>query len=160
MTVDDPVALDIMRRAMVARIATLSRGGRPMITPIYFVEVGGHVWLGTPDWTLAVRNVRGDPRVSVLLDVERDPGDRRTMRITGRATVRDDRDVLRSYALRVVRKYILTLGGIRDMLAHVRQAPLIRHYYAQSAAKGHTCVIDVTPEHIEVLLGAGPRRRG
>jgi len=79
MEVDDPVALDIVRRSMVARIATVSRGGRPSVTPIYFVPMGGRIWLATLDWTLAARNVNADPRVSVLVDTECDPGDRRVL---------------------------------------------------------------------------------
>jgi Pyridoxamine 5'-phosphate oxidase len=50
-----------MRRSMVARIATLSRNGRPSINPLYFVYLNGHIWLGTVDWTLAARNVNADP---------------------------------------------------------------------------------------------------
>src|SRR6266545_2223032 len=108
MKADDPVALEVMRRSMVARIGTCSRSGRPSITPLYFVPVGGHLWLGTVDWTLAVRHVKADPRVSVLLEVERDPGAHRVLRISGRASVRADRKVQRSYNLRVARKYLLT----------------------------------------------------
>jgi hypothetical protein len=153
MKADDPVALEIMRRSMVARIGTCSRSGRPSITPLYFVFVGGHLWLGTVDWTLAVRHVRADPRVSVLLEVERDPGAHRVLRISGRTSVRADRKVQRFYNLRVARKYLLTPGGVRNTLVHRRQLPLRRAYRAQSAAKGRSCVIDVTPEQVELLGG-------
>ena len=70
MTADDPVVLDILRRSMVARIATLSRSGRPSVNPLYFIYLNGKIWLGTPEWTLAARNVKADPRVSVLFNVE------------------------------------------------------------------------------------------
>lgn len=151
MKADDLMALDIMRRSMVARIATLSQNGRPSVTPLYFVTVSGKVWLGTVDWTLAVRNINADPRVSVLFEVERDPADRLVLRIRGRASVRSDRVARRSYGLRVARKYLLTLGGMRHTLAHVRQLPLRRAYRAQSAAKGRSCVIEVIPDQAEVL---------
>ncbi|MBI5568284.1 MAG: pyridoxamine 5'-phosphate oxidase family protein, partial [Chloroflexi bacterium] len=77
MQVDDPAVLDVIRRCLVARIATLSGNGRPSINPLYFVTVNGHVWLGTADWTLAARNVNANPRMSVLFNVERDRSDRR-----------------------------------------------------------------------------------
>ena len=149
---DDPEALELMRRSMVARIATVSRTGRPGITPLYFVLVGGHLWLGTPEWTLAVRNVRADPRVSVLFEVEGDRGDRRVLRVSGRGGVRADRTARRAYALRAARRYVLTPGGIRHLLAHARQLPLRRAYAAQSAARGPSAVIDVVPERAELLL--------
>ncbi len=151
MNSDDSAALDILRRCMVARIATLSRSGRPSINPLYFVCVPGRIWLGTSDWTLAARNVQADPRVSVLFEVERDPLPRRVLRISGRACVRTDLKGQRSYNRRVAGKYVLTPGGIRHYLAHLRQLKLQRLYHAQSAEKGQACVIEVTPLHVELL---------
>ncbi len=151
MNADDPAVLDVMRRSMVARIATLSRNGRPSINPLYFVYLNCHIWLGTADWTLAARNAKADPRVSVLFEVEQDPSDQRVLRITGRASVRTDPKVQRSYNLRAVRKYFMTPGGIRNALAHMRQIPPMHTYHAQSAEKGQSCVIEVTPEQAEFL---------
>src|SRR5512137_3048435 len=112
MNVDYPAAADVMRRAMVARIATLSGNGRPSINPLYFIYLNGHVWLGTSDWTLAARNVKANPRVSVLFNIERVRSDQRVLRISGRAGVNTDRDVQGLYKRQVARKYVLTPGGI------------------------------------------------
>ncbi len=101
---------------MLARIATLSRTGRPSITPLYFVWLNGHFWLGTADWTLADRDARADPRVSILFHVEADTRDGRLLRLTGRATVRTDLETQRAYVWRVAFKYSLTPGGIRNQL--------------------------------------------
>jgi hypothetical protein len=136
---------------MVARIATLSRNGRPSITPIYFVHHNGCIWIGTLDWTLVARNAMADARVSILLEVERDPSDRRLLRIIGRASVRTDAQMQRSYKARAARKYIITPGGIRHYLTHVRQLRSMHRYHAQSAARGQPCVIEVTPEHAELI---------
>lgn len=151
MKADNPEVSDVLRRSMVARIATLSRGGRPSINPLYFVSQHGHIWLGTVDWTLAARNIRADSRVTVLFAVERDSRDQRVLRISGRASVRTDQQTQRSYRLRAARKYILTPGGIRDTLAHWRQLALRWRYSAQSVEKGQSCVIEVIPEHVEFL---------
>ncbi|HEX9371214.1 MAG TPA: pyridoxamine 5'-phosphate oxidase family protein [Roseiflexaceae bacterium] len=151
MKADDPTLGDVLRRSMVARIATLSRNGRPSITPLYFVCVNGQIWLGTVDWTLAARDVKADPRVSVLFEVGQNPHDHRIVRITGRANLRTDRKAQRSYVLRVAFKYSLTPGQIRNSLAHIGQLLLRRHYHAQSAEKGQSCVIVVTPEQAEFL---------
>jgi hypothetical protein len=150
---DDPAVIDIFQRSMVARIATQSRDGHPSITPLYFIYQNGCIRLGTAEWTRAARQVTADARVSLLFDVERDPRNRRVVRISGRARVRTDRQAQQSYALRAARKFVLTPGAIRDTLAHVRLLPIRRRYRAQSAEKGRSCVIDVTPEHDEVLPG-------
>jgi general stress protein 26 len=151
MKTDDPAVIDVIRRSMVARIATLSRNGRPSINPLYFVYLGGRIWLGTSEWTLAARNVKAGPRVSVLFEVEQDPGDHRVLRIRGRASVRTDQKAQRSYNLRAALRYLLTPGGIRNSLAHIRQLPLMHNYHTQSAEKGQPCIIEVTPEQAEFL---------
>jgi len=151
MNVDDPAVLAVLRRSMVARIATLSRNGRPSINPLYFVSLSGHIWLGTVDWTLAARNVLADPRVSVLFEVEQDRSPHRVLRIRGRASVRTDQQAQRSYGLRVACKYLLTPGGIRNALAHMRQLPAMHTYHAQAGEKGQSCVIEVTPLEVEFL---------
>ena len=153
MSLDDPAARALLRRARVARVATLSRSGRPSITSIYFVATGGHIWLGTASWTLAAREAQADPRVSLLCNVERDPGDRRVLRMTGRAAVRTDAAAVRAYSWRVALKYILRPGYLLNQLAHWRQWGLVDRYHAQSAAKGTTCIIDVTVEQLEWLEG-------
>ena len=146
---DDPAVLRLLRHAMVARIATLSRNGRPSVNPLYFIHYRGKLWLGTSDWTLAARNVKADPRVSLLFNVEGSRFDRRVLRISGQACVRTDAEVIRPYNLRVAFKYLLTPGAIFNRLAHLRQAMLHRYYRAQNAAKGLPCVIEVTPEMVE-----------
>ncbi len=151
MKAEDPIVIDILSRSMVARIATLSRNGRPSINPLYYVFNDGKIWLGTPDWTLAVRNIKADPRVSVLFEVEKDPNDRRVLRISGQAIVRVDAEANRSYNLQAARKYIFTPGGLHNWLTHPRQVLLRRYYTAQSKLKGQACVIEVTPERIELV---------
>lgn len=154
MRADDPAAVDVLRRCRVARIATRSPRGRPSINPLYFLRAGDQIWLGTPTWTLAARNVRADPRVTLLFEDERAGSDRPVLRIKGRARVRTDRAALRAYNLGVARRYMLTPGGLANLVAHARQLPLMRRYHAQSAAKGAAAVIEVTPEQAE-LLGSG-----
>ena len=151
MKADDPAVLDLMRRSMVARIATVSRNGRPSINPLYFVYLNGRIWLGTVEWTLAARNVKADPRVSVLFEVEQDRSSQRVLRISGRASVRTDPKGQRIYNFRAARKYILTPGGIRHYLAHLQQLKLRGHYAAQNVSMGRPCVIEVTPEQAEFL---------
>jgi hypothetical protein len=142
---DRRIAADVLRRSRVARIATVSRSGRPSVNPLYFVEAAGHLWLGTSDWTLAARNVAADPRVVVLLQVEGEH-DEWVLSICGMAQVRQDARTLRIYNRRVALRYVLTPGGLRDALSHRRLIGPRRRYYAQGRQKGSACVIDVTPD--------------
>ena len=62
-----------------------------------------------------------------------------------------DAKAIRAYGLPAVPEIILTPGGIRNELAHLRQFGLRRDYRAQSKLKGRTCIIEVTPEQVELL---------
>ncbi len=151
MELNDLALSDFIRRSMVARIATLSRSGRPSITPLYFVYVNGHLCLGTAVWTLAAREAKANPRVSVLLQNELNPNDHRTLRITGRANVRTDASMMRSSTLRMALKYVLTPGALRNRLSNLPLLQAEVRYKAQSAEKGPACIIEITVEHAEFL---------
>jgi general stress protein 26 len=147
---DDPAALDILRRAMVARIATVSRNGRPHVNPLYFVCGNGKIYLGTTDRPLAALNVKANPRVTILFDIESEPNDRRVLRIRGGATVRTDSRLCRWYVLRDIRKYFMSRRGVGNTLAHARLLPIVRRFVS-SGEKGKECVLEVRPEEAELL---------
>jgi general stress protein 26 len=153
MNLDDPAVVDILRRAMVARIATVSRNGRPHVNPLYFVNGNGKIYLGTVDRTLAALNVKADPRVTILFNIEREPNDQRVLRIRGSAVVRTDSKWRHWYIIRDVRKYFMNRRGLVNTLAHIRLLPAVRRFIS-SGEKGSECVIEVRIEGAELLTAA------
>ena len=147
MPVLDQEACDLLDRAMVARLATLSSGGRPHVNPIYFITEGDHLHLGTATSTLAARNVRAHPEVQVLFEVESDPADHRLLRVDGTAVVTTDPRGQRRYARRDATKYVITPRGLWNLLTHPRQWRPMRHHLGQGGA----CVIDVTPTAAQMI---------
>jgi general stress protein 26 len=150
MNPDDPVVADILRRAKVARIATVSRNGRPHVNPLYFLRGNGKIYLGTTDLTLAARNVKANPRVMILFNIETEPNDPRVLRIHGDAIVRTDKELCRWYVLRDVRKYFMSRRGLGNTLAHARLLPVFGRFVS-SGEKGKACVLEVKPEQAELL---------
>jgi general stress protein 26 len=150
MNPEDPAVVEILRRAMVARIATVSRNGRPHVNPLYFVCRDGKIYLGTVERTLAALNVKNDPRVTILFNIEGEPKDRRVLRIRGSAIVRTDSKLCRWYVRRDLRKYIMSRRGVANTLAHVRLLPAVRRFVS-SGEKGRECVLEVRPEEAEFL---------
>jgi general stress protein 26 len=150
MNPDDPPVADILRRAMVARIATISRSGRPHVNPLYFLCGNGKIYLGTVDRTLAALNVKADPRVTILFNIESEPNDPRVLRIHGSAVVRTDSRLCRWYAIRDMRKYFMSRRGLGNTLAHARLLPVVRRFLS-SGEKGKMCVLEVRPEDAELL---------
>ena len=157
MNPDDPEVVDILRRAMVARIATVSRNGRPHVNPLYFVCRDGKIYLGTVERTLAALNVKSDPRVTILFNIEGEPKDQRLLRIRGSATVRTDSKLCRWYVRRDMRKYILSRRGLTNSFAHIRLLPAVRRFVS-SGEKGNECVLEVRPEEAEFL--SAPQQPG
>jgi general stress protein 26 len=155
MNPNDPAVVHILRRAMVARIATVSRNGRPHVNPLYFVCGSGKIYLGTTDRTLAALNVKANQRVTIMFNIESEPNDRRVLRIHGGAVVRTDARLCRWYIRRDLRKYIFSRRGFGNALAHARLLPLVRRFVS-SGEKGQECVLEVRPEEAEFLT-APPR---
>jgi general stress protein 26 len=150
MNPDDPAVVDILRRAMVARIATVSRNGRPHVNPLYFICGNGKIYLGTTDRTLAALNVKANPRVTIMFNIEREPNDRRVLRIHGGGIVRTDARLCRWYVLRDLRKYIVNRRGLGNTLAHARLLPVVARFVS-SGEKGKACVLEVRSEEAELL---------
>jgi general stress protein 26 len=151
MNPDDPAVVDILRHAMVARIATVSRTGRPHVNPLYFVCGNGKIYLGTTDRTLAALNVKADRRVTILFDAANSPNEGTVLRIRGDAKVRTDFSQNRWYVVRDLRKYILSRRGLPNTLAHARLLPLVARFVS-SGEKGRACVLEVRPEEAELVV--------
>jgi hypothetical protein len=131
MRLDDALVRHYFDCSMVMRLATVSARGYPSITPLWFVVDDGVLLAGTAAHTVAVRNVRADERVSVLLDAELAGPSSIVLRLWGRATVHD-RLPSPAVMARMARKYYLTPRGARVELAHARQWPLRLRYYRQA----------------------------
>ena len=100
---------DLLARDVLARLATIDRGGYPRITPIWF-EWDGHAFYMTsvPDKS-HVRRLAHEPRASICVDVEdaeREDGERpnRTVRAVGPAEVFPDEGG--EWTRRITEKYV------------------------------------------------------
>jgi hypothetical protein len=139
---------------MVARLATVSRNGRPHVNPIFFVVSDSSIHLGTTTQTLAARNVRANPWVQILFEVEEDPAHRRIVRVDGTASVRIEPEILRSYKRLDFRKYFRSAKGFWMALTHLRQLSLTRSYLSPAGSDARHCVIEVAPTCIEIFTAA------
>ena len=147
----DPPVQHLLERAMVARLATASRSGRPHVNPNYFVVDGSRVWLGTTTGTLAARNVAANPSIQLLLEDEQNPTDARLVRITGTATIRTEPDLLEDYKRRDARKYFRSWRGLLMSLRNLHRLFLTSKYLSTTDPAIRHCVIEVEPARIEIL---------
>lgn len=146
MTPDDPIVRLFVERSLIARIATHSAKGWPALTPLWFIEHGGHLYATTGAGTLAASNAARDPAAAVLLDAEAGGASAHILRLYGRATVHRGLPswrILASFA----RKYYLSPAGMRCEWANRSRWDLRRRYYAQS----EPVVIEIVPERAELM---------
>src|SRR5262245_16567789 len=137
---DDPAVRRILRRSMIARIATRSPGIGPFVTPIWFIAEGTQLVMATGEQTVTARNLRFHPELVLLLEADRGSPAGTVLRLRGTGRVRPGFPSLRRL-IRIALKYYVAPGGLRGELANAWRWRLRQRYYAQ----GRPVVIEVTP---------------
>ena len=133
MNIDDPLVTHVIRNSYVMRLATMSAAGHSTVTPLWFVVDHGRIVAGTAASTIAVRNIRADPRVTLLLDGERAGPSALVLRVRGVGEVNEGMPP-RAAVVRLATKYYLSPNGLRCELRNSRRLRLRQRYYAQSDA--------------------------
>jgi len=91
--------------SLTGKLATVRTDGHPHVAPVWFTfdDAGRAVFL-TGATTLKARNMRREPRVSLLVDVEEMPF--AWARLDGIAHFSDDPDELLTWATETSRRYV------------------------------------------------------
>lgn len=72
-------------------VATLAADGRPHLTAVWYgFTDDGTLGFTTPSGSQKVRNLRRDPRITLLVEAGRRHGELRGVQLTGTAQLRDD----------------------------------------------------------------------
>lgn len=114
--------LTAARRRLLAEthnaiVATLQPDGRPQLTPNWYLWDGATFWVSTLAWTVKVRNVRRDPRVTMCIDSGVGSGD--YVQVFGRADLIEG-DV-RERTLDLIRKYRSAEAAVLEHWERIRQ---------------------------------------
>ncbi|MBO0827290.1 MAG: PPOX class F420-dependent oxidoreductase [Streptosporangiales bacterium] len=86
------------------KLAFLAPDGRPLVAPVWFVLDGAELVFNTGRETAKGRAVRRDPRVSLVVDLERQPY--AFVQVQGVATVSEDLDELLRTATVIAARYM------------------------------------------------------
>jgi PPOX class probable F420-dependent enzyme len=60
--------IDLVESPVIGKIATVGRDGSPHMAPVWFRYDHGKFMITTAEKSVKVRNIRGDNRVSLLID--------------------------------------------------------------------------------------------
>lgn len=96
-----PSHLEFLRTQHHAIVATIQPDGMPQLTPNWYWWDGQRLWISTLDWTVKVRNLRRDPRVTLCID----SGERRENYVQVFGTAEVIEGDVRATTLDLIRKY-------------------------------------------------------
>ena len=82
---NEPVALELLRSAIPARLGYVALDGTPRVVPIWFHWNGKQIVLGTPPTAPKVQSLQKNPAVALSIDATTWPY--RALQIRGRAKV-------------------------------------------------------------------------
>ncbi len=86
------------------KLATVRPDGRPHVQPIWFVLDGDDVIFMTGAKTVKGRNLRRDPRASLVVDDEAPPF--AYVRVDGEVALSDDLDLMRDWSTTIAARYM------------------------------------------------------
>lgn len=83
-----------LREQKLCRVATVSAGGRPHVSTLWYLWDGGHLWLYSITGSQRWKDIERDPRIAVVVDAGEGYGELRGVELSG--TVEPVGDVPRS----------------------------------------------------------------
>lgn len=128
--------------ALTVRLATISKKGTPLLTPLWFARDGDVVYVGTRRGSLHARHLSENPRVVMLF------GDRTStqwLRVNGTARVRDYEAMSLSRKARLAWRYFLRPAALAHFARNWRKLGVRRRYYAERT----------DPSMVEITLHEG-----
>lgn len=103
MTDDEAIAF-LTTGTRTGKLATISADGAPHVTPIWFVHDDGNLVFNTWHESAKARNLRRDPRASLVVDLEEPPY--AFVIVRGIVTLSDDLDEVRRFATDIGKRYM------------------------------------------------------
>jgi PPOX class probable F420-dependent enzyme len=101
---DDDVREFLSTGTRTGKLAFLAGDGRPLVAPVWFVLDGDDVVFTTPSTSAKARAFRRDPRVALVVDLERPPY--AYVQVQGVCTVSEDPDELLRMATALGGRYM------------------------------------------------------
>ena len=127
----------LLHGTRTGKLATVRRDGRPHVQPVWFVlDDDGAVVFMTGSRTVKGRNLRRDPRASIVVDDEAPPFS--WARIDGTVEIGEDLDDMLIWSTRIAYRYM---------------GPELAEQYGRRNAVPGELLVRLRPEHIATEVG-------
>lgn len=140
---DDRRVRDALRRAMIARIATVTAGGWPLVMPLYFVVLDGRIYMNNAATSPTVKNIERHGRALVVLQLR----EGEVVRVRGAARYLRDADTARRVTRATLPKYVLRPRALWFMLRNIRRVSMRGRYVSE---RGDTGMIEIAPDSYSI----------
>ncbi len=126
-----------LEQGRTVHVASLHPDGRPHLVPMWYVVEEGNVVFRSFTVSQKIRNLRRDPRLSVLVERGEAYAELQGVMIQGRARLVDDPEYVLSLYGRLAAKYPIVGGAPRSLSPQELEAAFGRH-----AAKNTAVVVE------------------
>jgi PPOX class probable F420-dependent enzyme len=96
-----PEHIEFLKTQAHAIVATIQPDGTPQLTPNWYWWDGERIWISTLDWTVKVKNLKRDPRITLCIDA----GKRRANYVQVFGTAEVIEGDVKDTTLDLIRKY-------------------------------------------------------
>lgn len=151
---DDPRVRELLDRSRDMRVATVSGGGEPHLTPLRFVHDGRAIYTLAEAASPVAGHVAERPGVVLLFDGGRTAPEAPVLRMRAQATIRPEPDLRRWYERRAAAKYLLRPAGLWSVLTRWRDLPGWLRRRRRATPDDTMALIELVPETAEVVAGA------
>ena len=106
-----------------AIMATMSRQGPPQLSPVWFIEDGGSIYISIVAGCAKQRNLERDPRASLCIDGGR--RDVRAVMLYGTTRLIESGDALNIWRWRIIRHYYERESDARAYFESIEHTPSV-----------------------------------
>lgn len=117
--------------ALTVRVATLSKNGAPLLTPLWFARDDDIIYMGTRRGSLHARHVAENPFVVMLFGDRGGKRTRRVLRVSGTARACDYEAMTLLRKARIAWRYFLRPAALAHWAANWRKIGVRNRYYEE-----------------------------
>ncbi len=138
--------------ALTVRVATLSKNGAPLLTPLWFGRDGDTIYIGTRRGSLHARNAMQNPRVVILFGDRGGKPTRRVLRVTSTARVCEYEEMTLVRKARLAYRYFFRPEALAHWAANWRKIGVRNRYYVERTDRS---MLEITLEEGEFISQPG-----
>jgi PPOX class probable F420-dependent enzyme len=98
---------DFLQKPLIARLATIDEEHHPHVVPVWFGWDGDCLWVSSYSNTRKVQNIRGNPHISIAVDIEDKNGATKAVILEGAVElVAEPRDFLKDKFTWIYERYL------------------------------------------------------